>query len=267
MNGLEVLTSQILDLAGIDHAFFTRVGGVSEGVYESLNLGFGSRDDPGRVLQNRRRAAERLQVVPEALLVAYQIHSANAVAATAPWDGQRPEADAVVTNVRELACGVLSADCAPVLMADAQARVVGAVHAGWRGALDGVVEAGVARMVELGASPARISAAIGPCIGPSSYEVGLEFLDRFVAADPANADFFAPGASPEKRLFDLPGYVLGRLRGAGVQRCEWIGRNTFVEPRLFFSNRRAVKRAEPDYGRLLSAIVLTAPGGGLPDAR
>ncbi|MDP3175468.1 MAG: peptidoglycan editing factor PgeF [Phenylobacterium sp.] len=262
MSGLEVLTSQILDLAGVEHAFFTRVGGVSEGIYESLNLGLGSKDDPGRVLQNRRRVAERMGTKPESVLIAYQVHSALVVSADAAWE-DRPEADGVATGARSLACGVLSADCAPILLADAQARVVAAVHAGWRGALDGVVEAGVARMVELGARADNISAAIGPCIGPSSYEVGLEFLERFEAADTGYGRYFAAGPSDDKRRFDLPAFVLDRLRAVGVSRCEWIGRDTMIEPRLFYSNRRAFKRAEPDYGRLLSAIMLTEPGGGL----
>jgi hypothetical protein len=167
------------------------------------------------------------------------------------------QADAVATRTPGLICGALAADCAPVLIADPQARIVAAVHAGWRGALAGVVEAGVAAMAGLGADPARMVAAVGPCIGPASYEVGLEFLGAFTGADAANARFFAAGAGPQKRLFDLPGFVLARLAAAGVARAEWIGRDTLADEALFFSNRRATHRGERDYGRLLSAIVLT----------
>ncbi|HKR90177.1 MAG TPA: laccase domain-containing protein, partial [Phenylobacterium sp.] len=147
-------------------------------------------------------------------------------------------------------------DCAPVLLADAEARLVGAAHAGWKGALTGVVEAAIARMEGLGARRSRLSAVVGPCIGPRSYEVGLEFLDRFAAVDPLYERFFSPAAAAEKRMFDLPAFVLARLRAAGVETCEWIGRDTCAEPELFFSNRRAFKAGEPDYGRLLSAIML-----------
>jgi len=157
---------------------------------------------------------------------------------------------------RGVVCGALSADCAPVLLADAEARVVAAAHAGWKGALDGVVESAIRQMEALGARCDRLVAVVGPCIGPASYEVGVEFLERFTAADPAYAAFFAPGAAADKRMFDLPGFVLQRLGAAGVGRCAWIGRDTCAEPALFFSNRRAFRRGETDYGRLLSAIVL-----------
>ncbi|HTX50744.1 MAG TPA: peptidoglycan editing factor PgeF [Caulobacteraceae bacterium] len=257
MTEVPILTSPLLaEVAGVRHAFFTRQGGVSEGLYASLNVGVGSNDDPVHVLENRLRAAASLG--SGALVTCYQVHSARAVHAAAAWPGAAPEADAAVTTSPGLLLGALAADCAPVLLADPGARVVAAVHAGWRGALAGIVGAAVARMAELGADPSRMLAAIGPCIGPASYEVGLEFLAAFVAADPTNARFFAPGASPDKRLFDLPAYVLARLAEAGVARAEWIGRDTYAEPDLFFSNRRAVHRGERDYGRLLSAIVLTS---------
>jgi len=250
------LTSPLLaDLPGVRHAFFTRQGGVSEGLFESLNVGIGSGDDPARVAENRSRAAAALGGDISALATCYQIHSAVAVMAEAPF-AERPWADAVVTRTPGLICGALAADCAPVLLVDPEARIVAAVHAGWRGALAGVVGAAVDAMISLGADPGRISAAVGPCIGPASYEVGLEFLESFTAADPANARFFAPGARPDKRLFDLPGYVLGRLAAAGVGRAEWIGRDTLAEEDWFFSNRGAVHRGEGDYGRLLSAISL-----------
>jgi YfiH family protein len=253
-----VLRSKLLaDAAGVRHAFFTRKGGVSKGLYESLNVGVGSKDDPEKVAENRARAAAVFGIELPRLLTCYQVHSAVAVTAERPW-GERPEADAVVTRTPRLACGALAADCAPVLLADPQAKVVAAAHAGWRGALGGVVGATVEAMRSLGAEPGRIVAAVGPCIGPQSYEVGLEFEAQFRARLPASASFFRPGARPDKRLFDLPGFVLGRLADAGVARAEWVGRDTCAEAELFFSNRRATHRGESDYGRLLSAIMLEA---------
>lgn len=242
-------------LPGVRHGFFTRQGGVSAGVYESLNLGSGSRDDPAAVAQNRALAAAAFGVQADHLLTCYQIHSAIAVTAEGPWL-QRPEADAVVSRTPGLMLGALAADCAPVLLADAQARVVAAAHAGWRGALGGIVQATVDAMIRLGARPGRIVAAIGPCIAPASYEVGPEFLEAFAAKAPGSERFFSPGAHPDKHQFDLPGFVLQRLQAAGVEQAEWLGRDTYAEPDLFYSNRRAVHRAEPDYGRLLSAILL-----------
>jgi len=257
MSELPILASSLLaELPGIRHAFFTRQGGVSEGVFESLNVGLGSADDPLCVAENRERAGRALGQDGAALLTAYQIHSAMTVTVDAPFDGERPWADAIVTQTPGLVCGALAADCAPVLIADPEARIVAAVHAGWRGALAGVVGSAIDAMVWLGGDPARMSAAIGPCIGPVSYEVGLEFLDAFIEADAANARFFGAGLLPQKRLFDLPAYVLSRLAAAGVDRAEWIGRDTLAEPDWFFSNRRAVHRGEGDYGRLLSAICL-----------
>ena len=254
MADLPVLTSPLLDLPGVRHAFFTRQGGVSPGIYAGLNVGVGSRDDPDAVRENRRRAAAHLG---GELVTAYQVHSARAEVAEGPWAAEPPQADAVVTATPGVICGALAADCAPILMADAEARVVGAAHAGWQGALTGVAEAAIARMEALGARRERIVAAVGPCIGPASYEVGLEYVQRFTDADPGYARFFGAGAAPDKRQFDLPAFVLARLRAAGVDQCEWIGRDTCAEPELFFSNRRAFKQGEPDYGRLLSAIVLT----------
>jgi YfiH family protein len=243
-------------LSGIKHAFFTRNGGVSTGIYHSLNVGRGSKDDPADVIENRRRAAAWFGVEPDALLTGYQIHSAKVLSADGPWGDVRPEADGVATTKVGLVCGALSADCAPVLLADAEARVVAACHAGWKGALGGVIEAAVAAMTGQGAVVSRIVAAVGPCIGPQSYEVGLEFLDTFEAKDPGAARFFKPGASVDKRMFDLPAYALNRLQQAGVVNAQWVGRDTCAEAELFFSNRRAFKLGEPDYGRLLSAIAL-----------
>ncbi len=254
---LPVVTSPLLaGLPGVRHAFFTREGGVSSGVYASLNVGRGSRDDAAAVAQNRVRAAAHFGQPVERLLACYQVHSARAVIADAPWGDSRHEADGVATATVGLVCGALAADCAPVLFADPQAQVVASAHAGWRGALGGVVEATVAAMEQLGASAARITAAVGPCIAPQSYEVGEDFLQAFAERAPEAARFFAPGETAQKRRFDLPGFVLDRLARAGVTEAEWVGRDTYAEEGAFFSNRRAVHRGEGDYGRLLSAIML-----------
>jgi hypothetical protein len=255
---LPVLTSRLLERApGVRHGFFTRQGGVSAGVYESLNVGVGSGDDPEAVLQNRARAAAALGAAPDHLLTCYQIHSAVAVVADAPWT-QRPQADAIASRASGLLLGALSADCAPVLMVDPEARVIASAHAGWKGALGGVVQAAVDAMTALGAEPRRILAAVGPCIAPSSYEVGLEFLETFSRDAPGSGRFFSPGRASDKRQFDLPAFVLERLQSAGVGEAEWIGSDTYGDEDLFFSNRRAVHRGEADYGRLLSAVMLEA---------
>ena len=254
---LPVVTSPLLDrLPGVRHAFFTRRGGVSQGLYASLNVGRGSRDDPAAVAENRRRTAAHFGQPVERLLACYQIHSARAVIAEAPWGAARHEADGVATATPGRVCGALSADCAPILFADAQARVVASAHAGWRGALGGIVDATVAKMVELGAEPARITAVVGPCIAPASYEVGEDFLRTFMDQAPEAERFFSPGAAPAKRQFDLPGFVLDRLARAGVVQAAWVGHDTCAEEDAFFSNRRAMRRGEGDYGRLLSAILL-----------
>jgi YfiH family protein len=256
---MNVVTSPLLaEVAGVRHAFFTRHGGVSRGIYESLNVGLGSKDDPADVAENRTRCAAHFGAGPQSLLTCFQMHSAKALTAARPWGDERPQADAVVTGVAGLVCGALSADCAPVLLADPSARVVAAAHAGWGGALGGIVESAIAAMSRLGARPRHMVCAIGPCIGPASYEVGLEFLDRFVADDPENERFFRPGVAAAKRQFDLPAYVLERVRRAGVPHAEWVGHDTCADPR-FFSNRRAMHRGEADYGRLLSAIMLDEP--------
>jgi len=252
-----VLRSPLLSaVEGVSHAFFTRRGGVSRGLYDSLNVGIGSRDDPDSVRENRRRAAAALGASPDALATCYQVHSALTRFAERPWGADRLEGDAVVTAREGLVCGALAADCAPVLIADGPARLVAAVHAGWRGALAGVVEATVTAMVERGGSPGRMVAAVGPCIAPQSYEVGADFMAQFAARDVGYRRFFSPGTTPEKRQFDLPGFVLDRLAAAGVGSSEWIGRDTCAEEDDFFSNRRAFRRGEADYGRLLSCIVL-----------
>jgi len=241
---------------GVRHAFFTRQGGVSTGIYDSLNVGRGSQDEPADVIENRARTARWFGVAPEDLNTCYQIHSTIAIVADGSWGDVRPEGDAVVTRTPGVICGALSADCAPVLIVDPVARIVAAAHAGWRGALDGVVQAAVDKMVVLGGDPARMVAAVGPCIGPDSYEVGVDFLHRFEADSPGSGQFFRPGVSDDKRLFDLPAFVLDRLRTAGVEQREWVGHDTRAEEALFFSNRRAFLNGEGDYGRLLSAIAL-----------
>ncbi len=254
---LPVVTSPLLErLPGVRHAFFTRRGGVSSGLYADLNVGRGSRDDPAAVAQNRARASAHFGQPVDRLLGCYQVHSAKALIADAPWGDARHEVDGVATAIPGLVCSALSADCAPILFADPQARVVAAAHAGWRGALGGIVDATVAKMVELGAEPARITAVVGPCIGPESYEVAEDFLQAFMDQAPEADRFFSPGATSAKRQFDLPGFVLDCLERAGVGETAWVRRDTCAEEDVFFSNRRAFHRGEGDYGRLLSAIML-----------
>ena len=239
------------------HGFFTRAGGVSQGVYASLNGGTGSNDAPAQVAENRARMAAALGVAPERLLTAYQIHSPDVVVAERPWSrDSRPRADAIVTRTPRLAVGVSTADCGPLLFADAEAGVVGAAHAGWRGALSGVIEATVAAMEELGARRAHIAAALGPAIRQPNYEVGPEFVERFLAADPANARFFLPAARAGHAMFDLAGYIAQRLERAGIGDFEDLGLCTYAEPERFFSYRRTTQRGEPDYGRHVNAIAL-----------
>lgn len=239
-------------LGALPHGFFTRAGGVSEGIYESLNGGPGSGDAPAAVAENRARIAAHLGAA--ALVSVAQVHGARVVEATGPWEGARPEADALVTRRPGLAIGVLTADCAPVLLADAQAGVAGAAHAGWKGARAGVLEAALEAMERLGAARARIAASVGPTISQPAYEVGPDFVARFLDDDPDSARFFAAGRG-DRAQFDLPGYVLARLRAAGVA-ADWTGHCTYREPARFYSYRRATHRSEPDYGRLVAAIAL-----------
>ncbi len=247
-----------LMLTGIRHAFFTRAGGVSGGVYGSLNGGIGSRDMASNVAENRARMAAALGVEPHRLLTAYQVHSPNVVVAEAPWPADaRPHADAIVTRLRALAIGVTTADCGPILLTDPQAGVIGAAHAGWRGALAGVIEATVEAMARLGAARGHIRAAIGPMIGQSNYEVGPDLIARFAAADPASHRFFSAAAREAHAMFDLGGYVAARLERAGVGQVENLGLCTYADAARFFSYRRATHRAEPDYGRHVNAIALT----------
>ncbi|MGF1658529.1 MAG: polyphenol oxidase family protein [Rubrimonas sp.] len=240
-------------LANAPHGFFTREGGVSQGLYDGLNCGPGSGDDPAAVAENRRRVADALGVAETHLLTAHQVHSARAARADAPFEGARPQVDALVTVSGEVAVGALSADCAPVLLLDAGAGVAAAAHAGWRGALDGVLDAAVAAMVAAGARRSRVVAAIGPCISQRAYEVGPEFVERFLDEDRAFGRFFAAGDG-DRAQFDLPGFCLDRLRAAGLARAEWVGACTASEPERFFSWRRASQAGARDYGRLIAAI-------------
>ena len=256
MTDVKPITHPLLEKAGVRHGFFTRAGGVSTGLFEGLNTGLGSSDDPAAVAENRRRVAAALGGGPDDLAACYQIHSSLTRVATGPWAGDRPEGDAVVTATTGAIPAVLTADCAPVLLADAEARVVGAVHAGWKGALGGVVHSAVTAMVSLGAQPGRIVAVVGPCIAQASYEVGVDFQERFEHHDPGAGRFFGEGAAADKRMFDLPGFVLWRLEQAGVGEAAWTGHDTCEDEAAFYSNRRAFQRGEPDFGRLMSAITL-----------
>ena len=244
-------------LARIRHAFFTRGGGVSDGVYASLNGGIGSNDAPDKVAENRARMAATLGVTPDRFLTPYQIHSPDVVVADGSWtQATRPRADAVVTREPRLAIGVSTADCGPLLFADAEAGVVGAAHAGWRGAFTGVIEATLAAMEKLGASRDRVVVALGPTIRQPNYEVGPEFLERFRAADMDNERFFAPSPREGHAMFDLTGYIADRVNRAGVAQFEDLGHCTYADPAQFYSYRRMSQRGEPDYGRHINAIAL-----------
>lgn len=242
-------------LAGLPHGFLGRRGGASTGVVSGLNVGLGTGDEPEAVAENRRRAVAA--VVPGArLATVYQVHSPDCVTVTEPWpDAERPRADALVTDRPGLLLGVVTADCAPVLLADPVAGVIGAAHAGWKGAVGGVTDATIAAMEKLGAVRSRIIAAIGPCIAQPSYEVDAAFRDRFVAEADANARFFRSGR-PEHFQFDLEGYVAARLKSAEIGAVEPLGLDTYPDAGRFYSFRRATHRAEPDYGRQISLIGL-----------
>lgn len=251
------LTSTLLPRGKIRHGFFTRQGGVSAGIYASLNCGPGSSDDPAAVRENRKRVALHLAGRNAPVCTLYQIHSNRAVLVAGPWPlGQSPEADAMVTTVPGIVLGVLAADCAPILLADDKAGVIAAAHAGWRGALKGVVEAAVAAMAAQGATPKNIKAAIGPCISQKSYEVGPDLRDAFLTRDRAFAGFFAPG-NEGKFQFNLTDFAASRLVAAGVTCVERLGADTVGDEARFFSFRRATRRAEADYGRQISAIFLS----------
>jgi YfiH family protein len=248
---LEILTAD--SLAPVRHGFFTRKGGASSGVFKGLNCGFGSSDQREVVATNRARVAEAMQVEPSHLVSVHQVHSADVAVVSAPFE-TAPKVDAMVSATPGLALGILTADCQPVLFSDAQAGVIGAAHAGWGGAISGVLEATVEAMVGLGASRDAIRAVIGPCISQASYEVGAEYFERFMEDDPDNARFFA-GGKGDKMQFDLPSFGLHRLRNAGVE-AEWTRHCTYLDADRFFSYRRSVHHKEADYGRLISAISL-----------
>ena len=254
-----VLTARNLsETKATAHGFFGRHGGVSGGLYGSLNCGPGSRDDRTNVVENRRRALAALSPATTTKLVTlYQVHSPRAVIVTEPWEiGEQPQADAMATKSPGIALGILTADCAPVLLADNDAGVIGAAHAGWKGAADGIIANVVAAMVELGASPPRIRAAIGPAISQPNYEVGPEFRTRFMEMDANHARFFKHGLRAAHWQFDLEGFVADRLSAAGIEDIECIGACTYARAKDFFSFRRTTHLREPDYGRDISAILL-----------
>lgn len=249
---LEVLTAECLH--GTQHGFFTRKGGASSGIYEGLNCGAGSTDQAEIVAINRARVAAHMGVTDKALMSVHQIHSPDVVTVT-DLNTPRSQADAMVTNVPGLALGILTADCQPVLLRDRDAGVIGAAHAGWKGAMRGVLKNTVTAMEALGAHRENIHAAVGPCISQSAYEVGPEFVDSFVAKDPALDKFFAQGTG-DRMLFDLPGYGVHLLRSAGVGQAEWTGECTYQNEARYYSYRRTTHRKEADYGRLISVIRL-----------
>ncbi len=250
---------ELASYPNIHHAFFTRRGGVSEGIYASLNGGIGSSDDPARVRENRRRMAEELGVASDALISVHQVHSADAVIVEGPWTGERPRADGMAAAIPGLALAVTTADCGPVLFADAQARVIGAAHAGWRGAVTGVLESTIAAMERLGAKRQSIVAVLGPTISQTAYEVGPDFIERFTREAPGHERFLKGGERPGHAMFDLPGFIGARLEAAGIGEFANLGLCTYSDEDQFFSYRRTTHRGEPDYGRLISAITLAAP--------
>ena len=257
MTVAQFLTAESLRIPGVAHGFFTRLGGVSQGVYASLNGGVGSRDAPGAVTENRARIAAALGAALDRLAVPFQVHSPEAVAISELWpESTRPRCDALVTATPGLALGVTGADCGMILFADQRARVIGAAHAGWKGALTGVVEATVTAMERLGAQRGDIVAALGPCIGHDSYEVGPEFVAAFEGAGDDTARYFAPSRRAGHSMFDLNAYIAERAARAGIGRFEDLRLDTYADERRFFSYRRATHRKEPDYGRLLSVIVM-----------
>lgn len=250
------LVSPLLDDAGVAHGFFSRAGGVSEPPYATLNTGPGSDDRPEDIAENRRRCAVALGVAPDKLMTAYQVHSPHVRVVEGPWANDPEKVDAMVTKTPGLALGALAADCMPFLFAEPEAGIVAAAHAGWRGALAGVLENTVAEIVKLGGKPERIVAALGPCLRQPNFEVGLDLLETFTAKHPEAERFFAPGLTPDKRQLNLAGFGRWRLETAGVTRLDDIGLCTLAEPDRFFSYRAMRRRGEADYGRNLSAIAL-----------
>jgi polyphenol oxidase len=241
---------------GIRHAFFTREGGVSTGIYASLNGGLGSADDPAAITENRARMARHLAVEPANLISLYQVHSPDVEVVTGPWPGERPRADAMVTTASGMALCASSADCGPILFCDSEARVIGAAHSGWKGAVSGVVASTVTAMERLGARRERILAVLGPTISAAAYEVGPEFVERFKSENPTFARFFTASERAAHAMFDLPAFIAFRAQEAGIGRFVDLALCTYGDERRFFSYRRTTHRGEADYGRLISAIVL-----------
>ncbi|WP_340151796.1 peptidoglycan editing factor PgeF [uncultured Sneathiella sp.] len=253
-----MLKSSILENEAIAHAFFTRDGGVSEHLYQSLNCGPGSKDDPARVAENRARAMAMINRPADALRTVYQIHSTEVLVIDRRQEiTPRPKADAMVTNIPGIALGILTADCVPVLFADVENKVIGAAHSGWKGALGNISTRVIEKMTELGAKKSNIRAAIGPAIAQKSYEVGPEFPAPFLEADSDATRFFIPSEKEGHHMFDLTGFVRAGLEKEEIKVVDLLGNDTCAEEELFFSYRRMVKRGEADYGRQLSAIVLT----------
>ncbi|MCV6576426.1 MAG: peptidoglycan editing factor PgeF [Cohaesibacter sp.] len=243
----------------IRHGFFTRSGGKSNGLYKSLNCGYGSDDDRDRVSANRAYVAEQLTVTPDHLLTAYQVHSAKALIVDQPFESEeRPQVDALVTNKPGLAVAVLTADCGPLLLADEQNRVVAAAHAGWKGAIGGIIEATILEMEKLGAERSKIHAVLGPTISRANYEVDDAFKHRFLEQDASHETFFLDGSRPGHCQFDLPAFIQAQMQKSGIQTAFDIGRCTYAEPDSFFSYRRSTHQNEPDYGRQIAAIALTS---------
>ncbi|MEL6639759.1 MAG: peptidoglycan editing factor PgeF [Pseudomonadota bacterium] len=250
---LDIITDPLLN--GVSHGFFTRKGGASSGVFAGLNCGYGSSDQKDIVAINRSRVAGVLGVAPDHLVGVHQVHSADAIIIDGPTQ-PAPKADALVTARDDVALSILTADCQPVLFADTQARVIGAAHAGWKGALHGVLEATVAKMETLGAARRNIAAVIGPSISQANYEVGPEFRDSFISADPGFERFFLQGMG-DRFQFDLPGFGLFQLKQSGIASASWTHQCTYDDPNRFYSYRRSVHQKQADYGRLIAAIRLT----------
>lgn len=257
---MKSLTSPLDNIPWVRHGFFTRLGGYSDGIYGSLNCGLGSGDDPAHIRANRSAVAKSLGVAPENFMTVHQVHSAKALIVNeASWpEGKAPEGDAMVTEKPGIAIAVLTADCAPVLFADRKKKIIGAAHAGWRGAFSGVLEATIHQMVARGSKLEDISAAIGPCIGPQSYEVSESFRTPFLEQDAAHAEFFRAAQKTGHLIFDLPGYVAGRLSKAGITQIHDTRQDTLPDEETFFSYRRTCQRGEKDYGRQASVIAIAA---------
>ncbi len=252
---MQPIESPLLVAPGLKHGFFTRQGGVSSGIYAGLNVGLGSRDDREAVQENRARASRWFGLAPSRLATVHQVHSPDVVVVTEENVTERPAADAMVTATPGIILGVLAADCGPILFADAEAGVIGAAHAGWKGALYGVLENTIDAMIALGARRQNIRATLGPSISSANYEVGPEYVARFIEHDPAYAAYFTQSAKPGHAMFDLPALTLKRLADAGVQASS-LGLCTYADPERFYSYRRTTHAGEPDYGRLLSAIAV-----------